>query len=309
MTLAPGVEDLDSLALLISVVELGSLSQGGVRHGISQPAASMRIANLERRMQITLLERSTTGCRPTTAGAAVVEGSRELLDNAQRMARAVRSLRGSDDGVTIAACSTIAEHLLPSWLAILHVEHPASLFRVTVTNSAAVIDAVRDASAAIGFIETPDATPGLRRRTVAHDHLVVAVATNHPWTRRRTPLEPHQLASTPMVLREHGSGTRSTLHAALERLGLDQVAPVLELASTAAVRNAVAAGLAPTIISDLAIADDVAAGRLTIIPTTGIDLNRTLVAIWKGRPPPALRWIEGINTQPTATTPGAVRKS
>ena len=60
-----------------------------------------------------------------------------------------------------------------------------------------------------------------------------------------------------MVLREHGSGTRFTLHAALERLGLDQVAPVLELASTAAVH---AAGVAPTMISDVAIADDVAAG-------------------------------------------------
>lgn len=309
MVTSEGVDDLDSLALLVSVVELGSFSQGGARHGISQPAASMRIANLERRMQITLLERSTMGCRPTTAGAAVVEWSRELLDNAQRMARAVRALRGSDDGVTIAASLTIAEHLLPNWLAILHAEHPATLFRVTVTNSAAVIDAVRDASAAIGFIETPEVTPGLRRRAVAHDRLVVAVATDHPWTRRRTPLEPHHLASTPMVLREHGSGTRSTLHVALGQLGLDQVAPVLELASTAAVRNAVAAGVAPTIISDLAIADDVAAGRLKIVPTTGIDLDRTLVAIWKGEPPPALRWIEGINTRPAATTRGSVRKS
>lgn len=296
MAVAVGLENLDTLALLVSVVELGSFSQGGARHGISQPAASMRIANLERRMQIVLLERSTTGCQPTTAGAAVVEWSRELLSNAHRMGRAVQALRDRDGGVTIAASLTIAEHLLPNWLAVLHAEHPESSFRVTVANSAAVIDTVRDGRAMIGFIETPAPTTGLHRRVVARDELVVAVASRHPWTKRRTPLEPHHIAATPMVLREHGSGTRSTLEAALEQVGLQLVTPILELASTAAIRNAVAAGVAPTIISNLAIADDVAAGRLKIIATTGADLTRSLVAVWKGTPPSALRWIERANT-------------
>ncbi|MCU1395037.1 MAG: transcriptional regulator, LysR family [Ilumatobacteraceae bacterium] len=285
--------DLDTLALLVSVVELGSFSQGGARHGISQPAASMRIARLERQMAIVLLERSTTGSRPTAAGAAVVEWSRELLANAERMTRAIEAMRQADDGVTIAASLTIAEQLLPRWLANLHTHHPEVRVQVTVANSTAVIAAVRQGDAALGFIETPDPTVGLQRRIVAHDRLVVAVAADHAWRRRRTPLQPHQLAATPMVLREQGSGTRATLDTALAHAGLTMVRPVLELASTGAVRNAVAAGVGPTIISELAIGDDVAAGRIVTVATEGIDLTRPLVAIWKGTAPRLLDWISG----------------
>jgi DNA-binding transcriptional LysR family regulator len=300
MALIPGVEDLDALALFVSVVELGSLSQAGARHGVSQPAASTRLARLERRMGLQLLDRSTAGCTPTPAGAAVVEWSRELLAAAEHMGRALDTLRGSPDGVSIAASLTIAEHLLPSWLAVLHTDRPSTKVKVTVANSATVIELVRHGTVSLGFVETTEPTAGLKRRIVARDCLAVVVTARHPWSRRRTPLQPRQLADTAMVLREPGSGTRATLTSALDRLGLVLADPVLELASTAAVRNAVAAGVAPTVISELAIVDDVRAGRLVTIPVNGLDLTRPLVAIWRGSPPPVLRWLGRSTSEPVS---------
>ena len=292
MALVPGVEDLEALALLVSVVELGSLSQAGARHGVSQPAASSRLARLEAKLGLRLVERSTTGCLPTPAGAAVVEWSREMLTTAERMGRAVLALKGTSGAVSIAASLTIAEQLLPSWLAVLHTNYPELKVRVTVANSATVVGLVRDGDVTLGFVETTEEIHGLRTRVVGHDLLVVVVPPGHPWRRRRSPLEPAHLAESPLVLREQGSGTRITLERALAHAGLTLADPVLELASTAAVRNAVAAGVAPTVMSGLAVLDDVAAGRLAVVPTTGIDLGRPLTAVWKGGQPAVLSWLE-----------------
>ena len=292
MAIVPGIDDLESLALLVSVVELGSLSQAGARHGVSQPAASTRLARLEAKLGLRLVERSTSGCTPTPAGAAVVEWSREILGHAERMGRAVQALRGSTAAVRVAASLTVAEQLLPGWLAVLHSQRPESRVRVTVANSSAVVGLVRDGDVTLGFVETTDTIHGLHTRVIAHDHLVVVAPSGHPWRRRRTPLLAHHLAETPLVLREQGSGTRVTLERALAAAGLVIAEPVLELASTAAVRNAVAAGVAPTVMSVLAVVDDVAAGRLVIVPTTGIDLARPLTAVWRGNPPAVLSWLE-----------------
>ena len=292
-------ESLDTLALFVSVVDLGSLSKAGVQHGISQPAVSMRISGLERRMGLHLLDRSTTGCQPSVNGTAVAQWARELLANAQRMQVAVAALRAADGGVTIAASLTIAEHLLPRWLKTLHDEFPDSRVHVLVANSEMVIEMVRSGRATIGFIESPDATPGLRRRVIGHDRLLVAVPVDHSWLRRRSPLAPEHLAAAPMVLRERGSGTRATLELALAKGGLQTAEPLLELASSAAVRHAVAAGVGPTVISELAITDDVIAGRLATVHTRDLDLVRPLVAIWRGGAPTLLDQISAIRGQGT----------
>lgn len=292
MPLRDGLDDLNSLAMLVSVVELGSLSQAGAVHGVSQPAASSRIARLEARIGLTLLQRSTSGCRPTPAGAAVVEWSRDLLAQADRMGRAVNALKESAESVSLAASLTIAEQLLPGWLAVLQTQRPSARIRVTVANSTTVLDLVRTGQISLGFVETTDVIHGLNTRVVTTDRLVVVVSPRHPWRRRRSPLLARQLASTPLVLREQGSGTRTTLESAMARAGCQLCSPVLELASTAAIRNAVSAGVGPTVMSERAVMDDVAAGRLIVVPTTGLDLIRPFTAVWKGAAPALLGWIE-----------------
>ena len=290
---ADDLPDLRALELFVSTVELGSMSQAAARHGLSQPAASMRISALERRLGLGLLHRTTTGSRPTDAGSVVAAWARELLDSAARMAGAIQSLRTTaSSSMTLAASLTIAEQLLPNWLACLREQQPDQRFDVLVANSTAVIEHVRDGRVSLGFIESPQRTFGLTRRTIGTDRLVIAVAAGHPWTRRRAPIEPRQLAEEPLVLREEGSGTRETLRTVLHALGLSLAPPALELSSTVALRNAVAAGVGPTVISELSIRDDVAAGRLVVIPAKQLDMSRPLTAIWRGAMPVALDAIE-----------------
>jgi DNA-binding transcriptional LysR family regulator len=126
---------------------------------------------------------------------------------------------------------------------------------------------------------------------VAHDELVVIVPPDHKWTRRSRVVSAAELAQTPLVTRELGSGTRDSLTTALHReLGdkMQQAPPVLELSSAAAVRASVLAGAGPAVMSRLTVADDLAVGRLRAIPVHELNLRRQLRAIWVGgRTPPA----------------------
>jgi DNA-binding transcriptional LysR family regulator len=162
---------------------------------------------------------------------------------------------------------------------------------LTAVNTDTVIAHVSEEAADIGFIEGPRRPAGLRSRVIGHDRLVVVVAPGHPWARRRRGVGAAELASTPLAGREGGSGTRDTLSAALAAAlgpGTAQVPAALSLSTTAAVRAAVLAGAAPAVISELAVAGDLAAGRLIEIPAPDLDLRRILHAIWDGtKNPPA----------------------
>jgi DNA-binding transcriptional LysR family regulator len=196
----------------------------------------------------------------------------------------------------VAASLTIAEQLMPRWLVSLQAaahRRGASAPEVimTATNSDQAIAAVRDGAADLGFIERPYLPTGLRSRVVGHDELLVIVPPDHKWARRRRSLSASELSQTPLVTREPGSGTCDSLTAALRQtLGdsTQQAHPVLELSSAAAVRAAVVAGAGPAVMSRLAVADDVAVGRLCTVAVPELNLRRELRAIWVGgRIPPA----------------------
>lgn len=173
----------------------------------------------------------------------------------------------------------MAEHLLPSWLVVLAATHPDTAVSLTAGNSDTTAAAVLAGDADLGFIEGPDLPSGLSAQVVATDRLVVVVAPAHPWAHRRRSVEAEELAATRLVHREAGSGTRTALDRALTPFGTP-TQPLLEVSTSSGVRSAVIAGAGPAVLSDLAVHDDVAAGRLVQVPVHGVDLDRSLRAVW-----------------------------
>jgi DNA-binding transcriptional LysR family regulator len=154
-------------------------------------------------------------------------------------------------------------------------------------NSTRVCEAVREGTADLGFIESPDVLPGLRSRAVARDRLVLVVAPGHPWARRRRAVGASELAGTPLLVRELGSGTRDTVERALATCGTQLAAPLLELGSSAAIRGAVLAGAGPALLSELVIAEDLTRRTLVEVPLADVDLGRTLRAVWRAAERPS----------------------
>jgi DNA-binding transcriptional LysR family regulator len=282
MGLPDRVSDLMPFDLLLSVARLGSLGLAAAEHGISQPAASTRIRRLERQLGLSLIERSPHGSRLTPDGELVAGWAQAAIDAAAALDTGVTSLRARSEGVLrVAASMTIAEYLLPGWLTALRARDPDTAIALTAGNSTEVAAAVLDGGADLGFVESPDLPPGLVSQRVATDRLTVVVPPGHRWERRRSGITAAELAATPMVAREPGSGTRRSYEEALHaQAGLGRVSPVAELSSTTAIKSAVAAGIGPAVLSSLAVAPELAVGTLRAVKVTDLDLTRNLLSVW-----------------------------
>jgi molybdate transport repressor ModE-like protein len=275
------------MELLIAVARLGSLGRAARELGISQPAASGRMRALETRLGVALVRRSPGGSQLTDEGALVTEWARRVVEAAEAFDAGARALRGRRDSrLRVAASMTVAEYLLPGWLIALHEKRPGTAVSLAAGNSAAVARQVAAGEADLGFVEGLDVPAGLDAAVIGHDRLLVVTAPGHPWARRRTPLTAGELAATPLVLREEGSGTRQVLDAALAGHGGPAV-PLLELASTTAAKAATVSGAGPAVLSELAVAEELAAGRLAAVPLAGLALGRSLRAVWPAGHRPA----------------------
>lgn len=276
--LPPRVTELTGYELLCSVAELGSIGAAARRHGISQPAASARIRTLEALLGVSLVERKARGSRLTDRGGLVVDWARPVLTAAADLEAGLAALRDEHDThLRVAASLTVAEYLLPRWLLRLRTQHPDTAVALSSANSAGVAEAVRNGEVELGFIEGRTVPSGLRSRTVAADELVLVVAPGHRWVRRGG-VSGAELAATPLVTRERGSGTREVLAKALP----GQLAePLLELSSTTAIKASVAEGAGPAVLSARTVASELHAGALKRVPVTGVDLRRPLRAIWQ----------------------------
>lgn len=279
--------DLDALRLLRLVLQEGSISAAARRAGITQQAASARIRGMERGLGLELIARSPGGARPTADGEVFSAWAEELLEAADRLADAVDALRGERAReVSVAASQTVAAHLLPSWLVRVRRRQTAdrrepTTVRIRTANSDRVVELVRAGHAEVGFIETPGPPSGLSHTAVGADELVVALHPEDPRAARER-LRIDELAGTPLVAREQGSGTRSAWERAVRlSTGRDPVAPAVVLENAAAIRFAVADRVAPAVLSRLVIADDVRLGRLAGVPLDPVVI-RPITAVWRG---------------------------
>ncbi|MFC8710806.1 MULTISPECIES: LysR family transcriptional regulator [unclassified Streptomyces] len=275
--LAHRVPDLGALELLLAVARLGSLGAAARELGITQPAASSRIRSMERQLGLALVDRSPRGSRLTDAGALVTDWARRVVEAAEAFDVGAQALRDRRDSrLRVAASMTIAEYLLPGWLIALRARRPDTAVSLLAGNSAVVAERLLAGEADLGFVEGVSVPPGLDSVVIAHDRLTVVTAPGHPWARRRRPLEAAELAATPLILRETGSGTRQVLDAALGGLAR----PLIELSSTTAVKAAAVSGAGPAVLSELAVGDELTLRRLVTVPVRDVALRRDLRAVW-----------------------------
>jgi molybdate transport repressor ModE-like protein len=286
-TLSPHVPSLPALELLLAVARTGSLNSAARELGISQQAVSARVRAIEAQVGVPLISRTARGSRLTPEGAVIAEWGARLLDVAAQLDAGIAALRTDRRSrLRVSASLTVAEELLPAWLVSFRAASGGAAPEVVLTaeNSDAVIASVESGRADIGFTEGPHVPAELHSKTVGRDRLTVVVPPGHPWARRGQ-VRAAELAATPLVSREAGSGTREALAQALTRAlgpGVPQARPALALSTASAIRAAVLAGAAPAVLSDLAVRADLALHRLVRVDVPDLDLRRTLRVIWSG---------------------------
>ncbi|MBN9511478.1 MAG: LysR family transcriptional regulator [Alphaproteobacteria bacterium] len=254
---------LEQLRIFVAVAERQHVTRAAHALNLAQSAVSASIAALEERHATRLFDRVGRGIALTEAGRLFVAEAKAVLARAAAAERVLSELGGLVRGtLAVQASHTIAGYWLPRHLADFRRSHPGIAVRLSLGNTLQVAQAVHDGAAELGFVEGDIDDPALTGAPVARDQLVIVVAPNHPWAARA--VTTGDLLHADWVMREPGSGTRSTFEAALQRLGLSpaDLSVVLELPSNEAVRAAAEAGLGAAVMSASVAAPALEAGLL-----------------------------------------------
>jgi DNA-binding transcriptional LysR family regulator len=239
-----------------AAVEQGSLTRAAQLLGISQPALSKRVRDLEALAATPLLERSPRGVRATAAGAVLYEQARELLQGAERLQETIAELRGEPAPVRLAASHTIAEFVLGQALSEYEAREGHHLsVELLVVNSQVVCELVGEGRADFGIaaIDPDNSHPSnLQQLELLEDEVLVAVGATHPWA-ARSEIALQELLETPMVMRDPSANSRRIVEAALAEHHVDLAPALAEVGSTAGVIASALAENAPALLSSLAL--------------------------------------------------------
>ena len=255
---------LDQLRIFVAVAEREHVTQAAAALGLTQSAVSAAIAALEARHDTRLFDRVGRRIELTSAGKAFLDEARAVIARAEAAELMLSELGSRAKGaINVAASQTIASYWLPPRLVRFRETEPEVDVRLEQGNTSAVIEAVKEGTADIGFVEGEVKNGALAVAEIGIDEMVLVVAPEHALAARRG-LKPADLAAADWIVREPGSGTRSEAENALTALGIPiherRIAMVLP--SNEAVRAAVEAGAGIAALSELVVAESIAAGRL-----------------------------------------------
>ncbi|MBI4666921.1 MAG: LysR family transcriptional regulator [Nitrospinae bacterium] len=255
-----------------------SFSKAARDLGLTQPAVTHQVKQLEDQYGVSLFDRFTNRIELTPAGAMLVERLEKLMDAAEQVEEEIRAFQDQRVGVLkIGASSTIGAYLLPPALAAMKKRNPGVDLKVSVGNSDEIVAWLSDHILDIGIVEGPVNAGKLIRAPYADDELVVAVSPNHP-AAKKGKISVAALAREPFIIREEGSGTRSFIDGLVKNdvINIPNENIVLELGSTTAIKNAVREGMGVSIVSLKALENEVALGVLAALRVEGRPMVRKL---------------------------------
>ncbi|MBI3568062.1 MAG: LysR family transcriptional regulator [Gemmatimonadetes bacterium] len=287
--------NLSYLRAFAAVAEQRSFTAAAVSLGVSQPAVSRAVRELERACGFTLLERTPRNVRLTREGVIVLEDARTVLAAVrsadERIAQVVGLSRGR---LHVAATSTIAPYVLPAYVGRFIEEHPSIDLRLTTAHTRDVQQMLLDYAVDLGLTEAAVTHPRIRSRRWGTDRLVVIASPAHPLAGRR-PVPPAALNEELLLLREPAAGTRKIVNASLRAIG---IAPsrTIEVDGPEAIKQIVAHSRGIAIVSQASVAEQVALGRLVVLDVTGLHIERPFfrLSLAGHRGSPAARAFDAI---------------
>lgn len=242
---------LEQLRIFVAVAQRQHVTEAAKALDLTQSAASAAIAALEERYDTKLFDRIGRGIVLTEEGRRFLEEARGVLARAEAAEQVLSEMTGLKQGVLrVQASQTVGGYWLPRHLIDFRAAYPGVRLEFTIANTEQVVAAVGDGTVDLGFVEGKVGDSRLTSREIARDRLMLVVGARHPWAKRRR-ISANDLAATPWIVREKGSGTRAMFEHALAGFGIDFSALniLMELPSNEAVRSAVIAGEAAAVLS------------------------------------------------------------
>jgi DNA-binding transcriptional LysR family regulator len=270
--------DTRQLAAFCAVVERRSFSQAAERLGVTQPAVSLQVRALEKRLGAQLLDRSGRRVEPTEAGWHLYRGAQRMLALEDQL---VAEVSASGDGaiagdLVLGASTGPAAVAVPVVLGEFQRIYPDVRVFLTVSDTHSVVERVAARELELGIVGAARRHRGVRFEPFFSDQVILACPPGHPFAGRTIGLD--ELREAPLILMQEGAGVRQIVEDALRRKGvkLRDLDVRLELGLQESVRRAVEGGYGVTFISRTAVESDLAAGRLAEARVEGLDATREI---------------------------------
>ena len=239
--------NLDQLQALTEVVALGSFSAAAGRLRLTQPAVSLQIRELEKRLGVRLVERMGKRAYATAAGEELIAHARRLAREAEQALAAMRRHREgrlgrARLGTSVAVCT----YLLPPVLAGLRRTHPDLEVAITVGTTEHVVSRILANDLDIGVVTTPvKEHTALEIDPIREDPMMAFF----PGGERRLPRHatPQYLAGRDLILSQRSSQTYKIVANWFDAAGVE-LKPIMELGNTEAIKTLVATGIGASIL-------------------------------------------------------------
>jgi DNA-binding transcriptional LysR family regulator len=268
--------DLWQLHVFCKVVETRSFSKAGMLVHLSQPTVSSHIKDLETHLSCRLIDRLSKQAVATKAGEILYRYALRLLSLRDEAETAVAEFQGKIKGVLAVGGSTIpASYLLPKAIGHFKLDFPDVTISMSVGDTDAITRAVLDGHLELGIVGAKPLDNRAVYRKLFEDELCIIVPQDHPW-HGRLEVSLTDLAAEPFIMRENGSGTRRAILAALgsEKVMTPELNVVAEMGSTEAICQGIKHGIGLSILSLLAVREDIERGGMAAVKIAGIDIRR-----------------------------------
>lgn len=267
--------DLTLIRSFLAVAESGAITEAAERIGVTQPALSRRIQQLEEHLGVTLLVRGRKGTTLTEMGRLVQVEAQTIVARYEQMREMVASQQRLDGGtVRIGGGATAVSFILPEAIAGFQAAHPQVRFHMREAGSSEIADDVAAGHLELGVVTLPVRDRELSVTPLTTDRIVLVARHDHPLVDQRR-VRIRDLADQGFVAFEAGSALRQIIDSKLRDGGVE-VNVVMELRSIPAILRMVATTGNLAFVSQLGVEQQ---PGVVAVPVQGLRIERRLAII------------------------------
>jgi DNA-binding transcriptional LysR family regulator len=299
--------DLHKLAVFCKVIDLKSFTRAAEAMLLSQPTISEHIRSLEQESGQRLINRLGREIRASEAGNILYGYAQKMLRLQQEALETLGHYSGNLAGRMAIGAGTIpGAYILPKKIGTFKKSYPDITITLRISGSRTIANEILSGELEMGILGAQWRENGLIWQEIFSDELILTVAATHPWAiQRQITLE--QLAEEPFIMRDHSSGTRHAVAQILGQHGLNpaRLNVVAEMGTTEAVRQSIKASIGVSILSSLAVRDDITHGSLAEVAIQGVKMIRPFYMVTRKNQALSPLCTAFIQTLTTSSDPGS----
>lgn len=268
--------DLWQLHIFTAVVEHKSFSKASSAINLSQPTVSSHIKELEDYFQCRLLDRLGKITEPTKAGEILYQYSKQLLSLRSQAESALHDFLGRTKGNLFIGGSTIPSgYIIPRLIGPFSKQFPDISIELTAGDTMQIVRGIKQGKIEVGIVGAKIDDPQIHQEKLVNDEMKLIVPSHHKWA-KKTSVDASKLFKEAFIAREKGSGTWQSILNSMTDAGLDpkKLNPCVTMGNTVSVIQGILNDVGISILSTIAVLDDLDAGRLKALTVKGLDLNR-----------------------------------